>query len=341
MLPVLDAYSRPLGSLRISVTDRCNLRCDYCMPQEEYVWLERDELLSFEEIAQLASVFTGVGVNKIRLTGGEPLLRRDLDRLVGLLRQNSQITDLALTTNGVTLAQHAEALHAAGLRRITVSLDTLGPERFRALTRRDQHARVVEGIDAAQRAGFSGTKVNAVVIRGFNEDELCDLIEFGREHNVEVRFIEYMDVGGALRWSTNQVYSRQEMLRDLAARYGPVTPIPRDGSAPAEEYTLPDGTRFGIISSTTEPFCGTCDRARLTADGMLFLCLYARDGVDLKHMLRGGAREEEIADAIRHAWTGRRDRGAEQRLHVPARTALFQIQELRQDPRKEMHTRGG
>jgi cyclic pyranopterin phosphate synthase len=258
-----------------------------------------------------------------------------------LLRQSEQITDLALTTNGIALAQHAEALHAAGLRRVTISLDTLRAERFRALTRRDQHARVLEGIAAAQRVGFTRTKLNAVVIRGFNEDELADLIDFGRAHDVEVRFIEYMDVGGALRWSKNQVYSRAEMLRELEKRYGRIRELRLGGSAPAEEYELPDGTRFGIISSTTQPFCGSCDRARLTADGMLFRCLYAREGIELKRMLRDGAPAEEIAGAIRSAWTSRRDRGAEERLNVPARSALFQIQELRADPRKEMHTRGG
>ena len=200
MLPVLDTFARPLRTLRVSVTDRCNLRCEYCMPQEDYVWLEREELLSFEEIATLARLFSSVGVNKIRLTGGEPLLRRDLDRLIAMLVANSDVRDLALTTNGVKLAQQAKALRDAGLRRITVSLDTLRPDRFTALTRRAGHARVIEGIAAAAGAGFESVKINAVVMRDFNDDELIDLIEFGSGYNAEVRFIEYMDVGGATQW---------------------------------------------------------------------------------------------------------------------------------------------
>src|SRR5438270_10448703 len=195
MNPVLDTYARPLRSLRISVTDRCNLRCEYCMPQEDYVWLERSEVLSFEEISTLAQVFASVGVQKLRLTGGEPLLRRDLDRLVALLAHVPGIRDLALTTNGLKLAQHAETLRSAGLRRVTISLDTLRPERFTALTRRTGHNRVLEGVKAAQAAGFEKIKLNAVIMRGFNDDELADLIEFGREHSAEIRFIEYMDVG--------------------------------------------------------------------------------------------------------------------------------------------------
>ncbi len=339
--PLLDAFERPLGSLRISVTDRCNLRCEYCMPQEEYTWLERNELLTFEEIAALAEIFRSVGVSKLRLTGGEPLMRRDLERLIRLLAAGDRFADIALTTNGLLLPKLAPVLHEAGLRRLTISLDTLRHERFLRLTRRDALDEVLAGIKAAADAGFSDTKVNAVIIRGFNEDEIVDLIEFGRAQQVEVRFIEYMDVGGALRWSTDQVFTQLEMLEVLAARYGPAEPYGEQGPAPAGRYRLPDGTIFGIISSTTAPFCGACDRARLMADGVYLLCLYAQQGIDLKRLLRGGAPADEIAAVITNAWRGRRDRGAEERLGLKQRQPLFQIQELRSDVHREMHTRGG
>jgi GTP 3',8-cyclase len=341
MDPVLDSFARPLRTLRVSVTDRCNLRCEYCMPQEDYVWLEREELLSFEEIATLAQIFSSVGVNKIRLTGGEPLLRRHLDRLIAMLVANSDITDLALTTNGVKLEQQARALREAGLRRVTVSLDTLRPDRFTALTRRAGHARVVEGIAAAASAGFESVKLNAVVMRGFNDDELIDLIEFGTRNSAEVRFIEYMDVGGALRWSRKQVFTASEMLEVLSRRYGKIETVGPHGSAPAERFRLPDGRTFGIIASTTQPFCGDCDRARITADGMFFLCLYARDGADLKQLLRSGATADDVTCLIRTMWQRRTDRGAEERLAVAQRAPLFRVEELRANPHREMHTRGG
>ncbi len=347
--PVLDTFDRPLRSLRISVTDRCNLRCHYCMPEEEYVWLPHEEILSFEEIVELADIFTELGVDKVRLTGGEPLLRRDLDRLIRMLAQNSRIRDLALTTNGILLSEQARALREAGLRRLTVSLDTLRPDRFRALTRRHAHTKVLEGIAAARTAGFSKLKINAVVIRGFNDDELGDLIDFGREVPVEVRFIEYMDVGGATRWSMDQVVSRAGMLDILERRFGRIRAIQEKSSenglgnakAPADRFALPDGTTFGIISSTTQPFCGTCDRARLTTDGMWLLCLYAQDGVDLKRLLRVGTPREEIAGTIVNLWKRRTDRGAEERKALGSRGVLFQIEDLRKDPHREMHTRGG
>jgi cyclic pyranopterin phosphate synthase len=207
-----DTLGRPLANLRLSVTDRCNLRCQYCMPLQDYTWLPREELLTFEEIGALVEVFTRLGVSRIRLTGGEPLLRRDLPTLIGMLAGNSGVKDLALTTNGTLLSEQAASLRAAGLRRITISLDTLQPERFRALVKQDMHADVLRGIRAAQDAGFHGTKIDAVVIRGFNDDEVGDLIKFGREQNAEVRFIEYMDVGGATDWSAEKVFSRAQIL---------------------------------------------------------------------------------------------------------------------------------
>jgi cyclic pyranopterin phosphate synthase len=336
-----DTRGRFLRNLRVSVTDRCNLRCGYCMPEEEYVWLPREEILQFEEMSRLVDVFTALGVDKVRLTGGEPLLRRDLPALVRLLAAKEAVRDLAMTTNGVLLAEHAAALRAAGLHRVTVSLDTLRADRFAALTRRTTHAQVLEGIAAVPRAGFTDTKLDTVVIRGVNDDELADLIEFGRRVPAEVRFIEYMDVGGATRWSLAQVVSRAEILERLARRYGRIEPVVETSTAPADRYRLPDGTVFGIIASTTSPFCADCDRSRLTADGLWYLCLYAARGIDLRGPLRGGASNEQLQALITGGWTARTDRGAEDRLALGERTPLVQIGGLKRDPHLEMHTRGG
>jgi cyclic pyranopterin phosphate synthase len=338
---LLDARGRTLRNLRVSVTDRCNLRCGYCMPEEEYVWLPREEILHFEEISRLADVFVELGVDKVRLTGGEPLLRRDLPRLIRLLAAKPALRDLAITTNGVLLAAEAAALRAAGLHRVTVSLDTLRPERFAALTRRDTHAQVLEGIAAVPHAGFTGTKLDTVVIRGVNDDELGDLIEFGKRVPAEVRFIEYMDVGGATRWSFDQVVSRKEMLERLEQRYGRIEAVIENSTAPADRFRLADGTVFGIISSTTAPFCVECDRSRLTADGLWYLCLYAMRGIDLRGPLRGGASNAQLKALISGGWTARTDRGAEDRLALGQRTPLVQIGGLKRDPHLEMHTRGG
>ena len=337
---ITDVFQRPLRNLRVSVTDRCNLRCAYCMPEQNYVWLPKDDLLQFEEIESLVDVFLDDGVDKVRLTGGEPLLRRDLAVLVKGLAARSRIRDLAMTTNGVLLAEHAQPLKDAGLHRITVSLDTLRHDRFTSLARFDELDRVVAGIDVAATV-FGEVKIDTVVIRGLNDDELVDLIEFGRPRNAEVRFIEYMDVGGATQWSMDRVVSKTQMLDTLAQRYGAVTPIVDDSSAPARRYRLSDGTVFGIIASTTAPFCSDCDRSRLTADGMWFLCLYATEGRDLRRALRSGASRPEIAAMIRAAWQGRRDRGAEDRLASGTRSTLIPLDRLRRDPHLEMHTRGG
>jgi len=337
-----DRFGRPLRSLRVSVTDRCNLRCRYCMPLEDYAWLPRASILTFEETQRLVRVFARLGVRKVRLTGGEPLLRRDLETLVAELAAIREVDDLALTTNGVLLARHAEALRAAGLGRITVSLDTLRPERFETFTKSARWDDVVEGLRAARAAGFTGLKLNTVVIRGYNDDELVDLIEFGRAHEAEVRFIEYMDVGGATEWSRDQVVSRAQILAALAQRCGAISPLPgHDPAAPAERFAMADGLTFGVIASTTAPFCRACDRARLTADGLWFLCLYANDGIDLKAMLRDGATDEHVAGAIAARWRDRNDRGAEERATIEARGILHSIESLRRDPHREMHTRGG
>ena len=341
MTVVHDRLGRRLRNLRISVTDRCNLRCQYCMPEEDYVWLPRDEILHFEELSRLVDVFIELGVDKVRLTGGEPLLRRDVSRLIRLLVDKPALRDVAITTNGVLLAAHAGDLAAAGLHRVTVSLDTLRPDRFLALTRRANHGDVLEGIRAATAAGFTGTKLDTVVIRGVNDDELVDLIEYGKSVPAEVRFIEYMDVGGATRWSMDKVVSRSEMLEILTRRYGRIEPVIEASTAPADRFRLPDGTVFGIISSTTAPFCADCDRSRLTADGMWYLCLYGLTGTDLRGPLRRGASTEELRALIVHGWSARTDRGAETRLAMRDRTPLVQIGRLRADPHLEMHTRGG
>lgn len=342
---VADTFGRPLKSLRLSVTDRCNLRCAYCMPEEDYVWLPREDLLSFEEMATLTGYFTDLGVDKVRLTGGEPLLRRDLPRLIRLLLQNRRITEIALTTNGILLADQARSLYEAGLHRVTVSLDTLRPERFRQLTRRDEYARVLEGIESVGRVGFPGLKLDSVAIRGFNDDELVALIEFGRHYQAEVRFIEYMDVGGANGWAPEKVLSRDAILTTLGKYYGKIEPMPERGSAPAQRFVLPDGATFGIIPSTTTPFCSTCDRSRVTADGMWYRCLYATAGTDLRKPLRAGISADDMRAFIRAGWESRRDRGAEERKALERiglrEGGLIDIEKLREDPHLEMHARGG
>lgn len=311
------------------------------MPEKDYVWLPRKDILDFEEVSVLVDVFADLGVDRIRLTGGEPLVRRDLHQLVRLIAAKPAIRDLAMTTNGVLLAENAAALKDAGLARVTVSLDTLDRERFHALTRFDDHARVLEGLAEAGRVGFSALKIDTVVIRGINEDELAPILEFGRRAGAEVRFIEYMDVGGATQWSRDKVVPRAEMLGTLARRYGPISPIAEKTSAPAERFRLSDGTVFGIIASTTAPFCGSCDRSRLTADGLWYLCLYAAAGTNLAQPLRAGASRQELRGLIESNWLGRVDRGAEERLTLRDRSPLVPLTTLRRDPHLEMHTRGG
>ena len=311
------------------------------MPEEEYSWLPSQDVLSFEEISALVDRFIALGVTKVRLTGGEPLVRRELPVLVKLLA-GKPLTELAMTTNGVLLAEHALALREAGLQRITVSLDTLHRDRFLRLTRRDQLARVLEGIVAARAAGFTGLKLDTVVTRGLNDDELERLLEFAGRHDAELRFIEYMDVGGATHWSREQVVSAKELLLTLSARFGKIEPLPERGSAPAQRFRLPDGRVFGVIASTTEPFCQSCDRARLTADGRWFTCLYATEGTNLLKALRDGATAAELEKLIRSTWEGRVDRGAQERLALhESRGPLASVAELRRSPHLEMHTRGG
>jgi cyclic pyranopterin phosphate synthase len=310
------------------------------MPEQEYVWLSRDDLLHFEEISRLVDVFIGLGLDKIRITGGEPLLRRDLCQLIEALA-DKPLADLALTTNAMLLEEYAQPLRLAGLRRLNISLDTLSPERFVRLTRQNEHARVMRGIREAARV-FRGTKLDAVIMRGVNDDELEPLLDFAASIDAEMRFIEYMDVGGATRWSSDTVVSRSEILDRLRATFGAVGAIDEPGStAPADRFSLPDGRVFGVIASTTAPFCGDCDRARMTADGVFYTCLYATDGLALRPALRRGDAPDQIAALLRSRWLSRADRGAEDRLGVRDRAAFVPLSALRADPHLEMHKRGG
>jgi cyclic pyranopterin phosphate synthase len=312
------------------------------MPEADYVWLPRQDLLSFEEIDRLVGVFTRLGVHKVRLTGGEPLLRRDLPDLVRLLSGRTALSEVALTTNGLLLHSEAKPLKKAGLSRITVSLDTLKRDRFQSIARRDGLDDVLSGIEAARSAGFAELKLDAVIVRGMNQDEILDLLEFAKSIGAEVRFIEYMDVGGATRWSKDRVVSKREILARIEDHASAkATPIDLESWAPAKRFQLPDGTTFGIIASTTEPFCRTCDRSRLTADGMFYACLYAQKGVDLRAQVRSGASDLAIEDLLSASWRAREDRGALIRLELEAREALLEVERLREDPHLEMHTRGG
>lgn len=340
-MPALpDRLGRPLRNLRLSVTDRCNLRCQYCMPEESYTWLPKSDVLSFEETIRVVDRFVEIGVDKVRLTGGEPLLRNELPKLIEMLAARP-LQDLAMTTNGVLLRKHARDLKQAGLHRLTVSLDSLDPQTFEMMTRRNDLDRVLDGIEAAREAGFTGTKIDTVAIADVNEGELPRLVEFARSVDAEIRFIEYMDVGGATRWRMDRVIPRKRILEVLTAHFGTITEVPRSDSAPAERFTLPDGTTFGIISSVTQPFCSSCDRARVTADGMWFTCLYAETGTDLRALLRGGASDAALRQKLLDVWAGRRDRGAEVRAGMPDRGALAQADAMRANPHLEMHTRGG
>jgi cyclic pyranopterin phosphate synthase len=331
---------RPLKNLRLSVTDRCNLRCSYCMPEAEYAWLPRHDILQFEEMSRLVDVFARAGVDRVRLTGGEPLLRRGLPELVRMIAEKPAIRDLALTSNGVMLEEHARSLHDAGLHRLTVSLDTLRADRFQALTRFDSLSQVLAGIDEAVKY-FDHIKLDSVIMRGTNEDELVPLLEYATRIGAEVRFIEYMDVGGATQWSRDRVMSRQDMVTVLGREYGPIAAIVDNTSAPADRFRLADGTIFGIISSTTAPFCSSCDRSRLTADGMWYRCLCATTGTDLRTPLRAGASPDDLLELLMREWTARADRGAEERLAVRDRTPLVPASSLKKNPHLEMHTRGG
>jgi cyclic pyranopterin phosphate synthase len=313
--PAQDRLSRPLRDLRVSVTDRCNFRCPYCMPRElfgpDHTFLPRSDLLSFEEISRLVRVFASLGVTKVRLTGGEPLLRRDLTVLVAEIAATDGITDLALTTNGSLLADRAQDLKDAGLRRITVSLDSLDPDAFRALadTKVPLEA-VLDGIEAARAAGLP-IKLNAVLRRGVNDAGLLDLVQFARDGGYVLRVIEYMDVGTTNGWVRDEVVPSEEVRARIHAVH-PLEPLGDEGTA--ERWRFADGAgEMGFVSSVSKPFCSTCTRARLTAVGELFTCLFATTGTDLRAHLRAGASDEELHAVIGGRWATRDDRYSELR----------------------------
>ena len=314
---LVDFFQRPLKDLRISVTDRCNFRCTYCMPFDEYVWIDKQEILTFEEIERLARIFIGLGVERIRLTGGEPLLRKDLHRLVERLAALGGLQDLCLTTNGALLAEQAPLLKAAGLKRINVSLDTLDPEKFKRIVKRGNLAKVMEGLFAAQRQGLHPIKINAVLERGVNDDEILALVEFSRSHGFGIRFIEYMDVGNSNSWKSGKMVSKEEILERIRPVFS-MTEVGREqGRAPSVDYRFADGGGdFGVIASVTEPFCGGCSRARLTADGKFVTCLFSEVGHDLKTPMRAGASDRELRNRVVSIWNGRSDRYSESRLEA-------------------------
>jgi GTP 3',8-cyclase len=314
---VNDALGRPLKDLRISVTDRCNFRCSYCMPLEKYEWIDRREILSFEEITRLANLFIRLGVEEIRITGGEPILRHGLERLIAQLAQLEGLKDLCLTTNASLLGDKALALAQTGLKRINVSLDTINHEKFQKMTRRNDLANVLSGIFAAMRYGIKPVKLNSVIQRGVNDSDILELVEFSRQNGFWLRFIEYMDVGNSNNWVSEKMVSKKEILERINERY-PIKEIGRnDESAPAVNYSFLDGIgHIGVIASVTEPFCLGCTRGRLTADGKLVTCLFSDKGHDLKKLIRKGAGDEDLLEAIRSAWEKRKDRYSEERLEA-------------------------
>ena len=322
MEPLLDRLGRPLETLRVSITDRCNFRCVYCMPKEvfgrEYAFLERRELLTFEELARVVGIFACLGVRRVRLTGGEPLVRRHVENLVELLAAietpDGERLELALTTNGSLLAQKAEALAAAGLGRVTVSLDSLDDAAFRAMNDVDFPVQqVLDGIDAAAAAGLP-VKVNAVVKRGANDEDVLELAEHFRDSGHVLRFIEYMDVGSTNGWQLEDVVSAEEIVRRISVKW-PLEPVAADrADSTARRWRYLDGSgEIGVIASVTQPFCGGCSRARLSAEGRLYTCLFAQRGHDLRAPLRLGATDEAIGERLRGIWSRRTDRYSELR----------------------------
>jgi GTP 3',8-cyclase len=302
MKPLVDGHGRPIGDVRVSVTDRCNFRCQYCMPAEGLPWLDRDALLTYEEIARLVALLAAMGVHDVRLTGGEPLVRRELWRLVEQLAAIEDVRDLSLTTNGYLLSRQVDALAAAGLRRINVSLDSLAPDRFFQLTRRDSLAQVLEGLEAAQRhPELRPIKVNVVALRDFTEAEVLRFADFARQQPYEVRFIEFMPLDADRTWSRDRVLPNEE-IRAMIAAVHPLEPVGRERHGTARRWRFADGTgEIGFISPVTEPFCGDCNRIRLTAEGELRTCLFSLHETDLRGPLRAGATDAELEALIRDA----------------------------------------
>jgi cyclic pyranopterin phosphate synthase len=302
MKPLIDGHGRPIGDVRISVTDRCNFRCQYCMPAEGLPWLERSALLTYEEIERIVRLLAAMGVHDVRLTGGEPLVRKELWRLVGALSAIEDVHDLSLTTNGYLLAKQVEDLVGAGLRRVNVSLDSLAPDRFFQLTRRDSLAQVLEGLEAAQQhPELRPIKVNVVALKDFTEDEVLRFAEFARRHPYEVRFIEFMPLDADRSWTREKVLPNRDIVAMIDAVY-PLEPVGRERHGTARRYRFADGTgEMGFISPVTEPFCGDCNRIRLTAEGELRTCLFSMNETDLRGPLRDGATDAELEQIVRDA----------------------------------------
>ena len=308
--PLVDSFGRVHNNLRISVTDRCNIRCFYCMPAENVQFMPRADLLSFEEMERFVRICVGLGVNKVRLTGGEPLVRKDLSKLVAMIAAIEGIHDIGITTNGILLAEQAQELWDAGLRRINVSLDALDPVKFKEITRREGYEKVLEGIQAAQRVGFDPVKVNAVSVRGMTESEIVPFGEFARKTGAEIRFIEFMPLDADNAWERDKVLFAHEIIERLSAEIMPLIPIPdQNPHAPATEFVFQDGVgRIGFIASVSQPFCMNCDRFRITADGKVRNCLFSLEETDIRGLLRGGGTDSEITDAVRSSvaakWEG-------------------------------------
>ncbi len=317
MVRLVDRHGRPLEDLRVSVTDRCNFRCTYCMPNDQYDWIARDQILSFEEITRLVRIFAGLGVTKLRLTGGEPLLRKDLPDLVRMLASIDGIDDLCLTTNGMLLADVVEDLRHAGLTRVTISLDTLDPGTFLRMAQRGNLQSVLAGIASAKAAGLGPIKINCVVERGVNDAEIVSILEFALSEGLELRFVEYMDVGNSNHWTSDKLVPKAQILERIAERFAFEPRQGNRGSAPAQSYRVLNGLGvFGVIASVTEPFCGACTRTRLTADGKVVTCLFSSHGYALKGLLRSGASDDVLRDVIVSLWTRRVDRYSEKRLEA-------------------------
>lgn len=310
-----DNFKRPLRDLRISVTDRCNFRCTYCMPLDEYEWIKRTEILTYEEVSRLARLFASLGVDKIRLTGGEPLLRKNLNKLIKNLSLLVEIKDVCLTTNAALLAPQAAALKTAGLKRINVSLDTLQKDKFRQMTKRGNLDEVLEGLFAAKEQGFSPIKINVVIERGSNDDEIIDLVDFAKDNGFAIRFIEYMDVGSVNQWTSEKMVPKAEILRQISVRHR-LREIGRNQeNATSLDYEFFDGDgNIGFIASVTEPFCTNCSRVRLTADGKMVTCLFSQQGHDLKTAMRTGASDQDLQNSISTIWRPRIDRYSEERF---------------------------
>jgi cyclic pyranopterin phosphate synthase len=302
-MSLTDRFGRAHNNLRISVTDRCNIRCVYCMPNEDVQFRPREEILSFEEITRFVRVVAKMGVNRLRLTGGEPLVRQDVPRLIQQLQAIPGIEDIALTTNGILLGQQAYELYDAGLHRLNISLDTLNEEVFQEIARRPGLRRVLEGIFAAKRAGFKNIRLNALAIAGLNEEDIVPLVEFARRHELELRFIEFMPLDAEDKWQRRQVISGESIREILESVFGPLVPAKRnDPSQPAVDFQFADGRgRIGFINPVTQPFCGDCNRLRLTAEGQIRNCLFSTEEWDARALLRDGGSDEQIADLVQLA----------------------------------------